>query len=69
MPARREQRREPAQSRAGTANGLAKLRPVDVALIRALAQHGVRQRMLCAMFEIAPASVSQIVSGNAWRYV
>lgn len=63
-------RREmPTQARAGTANGRAKLRDVDVALMRALAQHGVQQRMLCTMFAVSPERVSHIVRGTAWRHV
>lgn len=66
MPGRNPQ---PQQSRPGTANGRAKLRDVDVALMRALAQHGVKQTMLCAMFDASPARVSLIVRGQAWRHV
>ena len=67
MAARRERRPEPQQARHGKANGNAKLREVDVSLIRALRAHGVKQTLLCAMFEVSPASVSHIVTGKQRR--
>jgi hypothetical protein len=62
-------RNVPACARRGTENGRAKLRDVDVHLIRALRQSGIRQTMLCAIFAVSPYTVSQIVRGQKWTHL
>jgi hypothetical protein len=63
------QERQHPSSQKGTDNGRAKLRDIDVALIRALHKHGFQQRMLCTMFSVSPYTVSMIVRNKIWTHL
>jgi hypothetical protein len=53
----------------GTDNARAKLRDLDVMLIRALYKHGFQQAMLCVMFGVSHGTMSMIVRNQIWKHL
>lgn len=53
----------------GVENGRAKLRDVDVILIRAMYNYGFSQRILCVMFGVRRYTISMIVRNKIWKHL
>lgn len=70
---RTPRRFRPGRSRAGSANGMAKLTEAAVVQIREQireqAQNGVSQRKLAKIYQVSQATISDVVSGRTWQNI